>query len=206
MDPLTAIGWLLALVGGGAALVLYERGRRLESELGEARARVTQLSESSAKALSDRDATIERVRRQAEQDKVFAHEPLVRALVPVLDDFDRALAATDADAHPLSAGVRMVRGHLEKALARHGVTLIDALGQPFDPGAHEAVDIQVSADHPPDTVIRQWSRGVHLNGRLVRAAQVVVSAAPVARDVAEAEEVSPPDRDLSTAVTLSAEE
>ena len=104
------------------------------------------------------------------------------------------------------AGVRMVRGHLEKALARHGVTLIDALGRPFDPGAHEAVDIQVSADHPPDTVIRQWSRGVHLNGRLVRAAQVVVSAAPVARDVAEAEEVSPPDRDLSTAVTLSAEE
>ncbi|MCB9742297.1 MAG: nucleotide exchange factor GrpE [Alphaproteobacteria bacterium] len=209
MDPLTAIGWMLALLAGGAAVALFERGRRLDAELGEARARITQLTESSRKALEDRDATIERVKRQADQDKVFAHEPLVRALVPVLDDFDRALHASGEDEHPIAAGVRMVRGHMERALGRHGVTLVDAEGAPFDPAEHEAVDVVETDTQPPNTVLRQWSCGVRLNGRLLRAAQVVVTKAPEGRAVEEAEEVLPEDRgvprDLSEAVTASEE-
>lgn len=209
---------MLALLLGGGLLWTWDRSRRLQQELDEARGRVTQLTESSRLAIEDRDATIQRVKRQAESERLFAHEPLVKALAPVIDDLDRALDVSGATEHPIAVGVRMVRGHLEKALARHGVELIDARGQAFDPAEHQAVDVVESDEQAPNHVLRQWSRGVRLHGRLLRAAQVVVSSAPEAAESIDerevSDEVSPQDRSapksgaqaLEEAVTVSGEE
>jgi len=117
----------------------------------------------------------------------FANADLMRSLVKVLDDFDRALAASsDSDAAAMIEGVRLVRENFMKALAEHGLEAIDALHQPFDPSIHEAL-MQIPTDaHPPGTVVEQAAKGYRLQGRVVRPAKVVVSksATPPVEDAA----------------------
>lgn len=128
-------------------------------------------------------ADLENVRKRAarERDDVqrFGLERIVKDLVPVVDDLDRALAAAPPD-DPLVEGVRLVRVAFERALAKHGVTGFSALGQPFDPALHEALMQVPTADQPPGTVVVEHARGFKLNDRLVRPAMVGVAVAPPA--------------------------
>ncbi len=136
-----------------------------------------------------------RKRAQKERDEVqkFGNEKLLKDLFPVVDGLDRALAAVSdvqkardrqvegerrkAD-ELLAEGVALVRANLEAALAKHGVTVFSALGQPFDPARHEAL-LQVStADAPPGTVVLEHARGFLLHDRLARPAMVGVAKPP----------------------------
>lgn len=121
-----------------------------------------------------------RVVRQQQELRRFASQDLVTDLLPVLDNLDRALEAgrDDPQAGDLVAGVDMVRAQMVQVLADHGVEALSSLGQPFDPNFHEAVLQQTSTEHPPGTVITDLQRGYTYNGRVVRPAKVVVSAAP----------------------------
>jgi molecular chaperone GrpE len=120
-------------------------------------------------------------RAQKERDEVqkFGVEKLVKDLLPVLDNLDRALAAAAAD-DPLVAGVKLVRAAFEQALARHGVKGFSAMGQPFDPARHEALMQVPTAEAAPGTVVLEHARGFTLHDRLVRPAMVGVAAAPAA--------------------------
>jgi molecular chaperone GrpE len=119
-----------------------------------------------------------RKRAQKERDDVlkFGVEKLVKDLLPVMDNLDRALAAAAVD-DPLVAGVKLVRASLEQALSRHGVKGFSALGQPFDPARHEALMQVPSAEAAPGTVVLEHARGFTLHERLVRPAMVGVSVA-----------------------------
>ncbi len=119
-----------------------------------------------------------RKRAQRERDEVqkFGVEKLVKDLLPVLDNLDRALAAAAAD-DPLVAGVKLVRTSFEQALARHGVKGFSALGQPFDPAQHEALLQVPSAEAAPGTVVVEHARGFTLHERLIRPAMVGVAVA-----------------------------
>lgn len=121
-----------------------------------------------------------RVLRDQQELRKFASQDLVGDLLPVLDNLDRALEAgvNASEAKDLTAGVEMVRTQMVQALARHGVEALDCTGLPFDPNFHEAVMQQPSADHPPGTVMTEVERGYTYNGRVLRPAKVVVSAAP----------------------------
>ncbi len=99
-------------------------------------------------------------------------------LLPVLDNFDRALAHEDADPQALREGVAMIREMLLNVMTRHGFQEIDALGQPFDPFLHEAVAHEESTEFPPDTVSEVLQKGYTQNGLVVRAAKVKVAKAP----------------------------
>jgi molecular chaperone GrpE len=118
-------------------------------------------------------------RAQKERDEVqkFGIEKLVKDLLPVLDNLDRALAAAAAD-DPLVNGVKLVRSSFEQALSRHGVKGFSAMGLPFDPARHEALMQVPTADAAPGTVVLEHARGFTLHDRLVRPAMVGVAATP----------------------------
>jgi molecular chaperone GrpE len=120
-----------------------------------------------------------RNQREREQERRFAAAALAIDLLPVLDNLERATTAAQqaGETGPLVQGVRMVHGQLLDLLRRHGITPIDALGQPFDPNLHSAVMQQGSSDVAPNTVLQVLEQGFMHHDRVLRPARVVVSAA-----------------------------
>ncbi len=121
-----------------------------------------------------------RTQREREEYIRFANESLLREILPVLDNFDRALEAARAgsEAQGVVAGVELIQRELLKVLEKFGVTPYNALGQPFDPERHEAVRRVVRPDAPDMTVVEETQRGYLLNGRVLRPAMVVVAVPP----------------------------
>lgn len=122
-----------------------------------------------------------RVNRQMEEDRRFAAVPLIRDLLPVLDDIGRAIEAAEKskDAASLLEGFKMVSGQLQEVLRRHHCTQIEALHQPFDPHLHEAILQQPSSEFAPSTVLQVVQPGYRVHDRVVRPARVIVAAPPV---------------------------
>ena len=120
-------------------------------------------------------AEFENVRKRQDRERgrilEAASEKLVRELLPVLDNLDRALEAGG----DIRGGVQATRDQLADVLGNEGLLPISADGQPFDPNVHEAVMGQPSEEHEEGTVIQTFQRGYLLNGRAVRPAKVVVA-------------------------------
>jgi molecular chaperone GrpE len=97
----------------------------------------------------------------------------------VLDNLERATAAARqaGETGPLVEGVAMVLNQLLDLLRRHGITRIDALGQPFDPNLHQAVMQQPSPDQPANTVLQVAEHGYLIHDRVLRPASVIVAKA-----------------------------
>ncbi|HEY7725229.1 MAG TPA: nucleotide exchange factor GrpE [Anaeromyxobacteraceae bacterium] len=129
------------------------------------------------RAVADLDNQRKRAAREREETQKFANERLLKDILPVVDNLDRALAAAP-DGSPLSGGVKLVLKVLEEGLARNGVQSFHALGQQFDPRLHEAIMTVPTAEHPPGTVVLEHGRGFRLYDRLVRPALVAVAAPP----------------------------
>lgn len=123
-----------------------------------------------------------RIARQAEQDRRYAIDGVVKDLVPLAEGLDSALLAGAGvpQAAPLREGVALVARQLEDMLKRYDVELLRPAGQPFDPLAHEAILVVERADLPPGQVADVIRPGFRLHGRVVRPAQVTVSRAPAA--------------------------
>ncbi|MBI3625983.1 MAG: nucleotide exchange factor GrpE [Candidatus Rokubacteria bacterium] len=121
-----------------------------------------------------------RTQREREEYIRFANESLLREILPILDNLDRALEASRAgsEAQGVVAGVELIQRELLKVLEKFGVTPYSALGQPFDPERHEAVQRVVRPDAPDMTVVEETQRGYLLNGRVLRPAIVVVAVPP----------------------------
>jgi molecular chaperone GrpE len=118
-----------------------------------------------------------RQRRLADERVTADRERLLRAVLGVSDDLERALAADGTSAETLRQGVDLTHKSLMRVMDQEGVELIEAVGQPFDPTLHDAVSTvphdEVGAD--PDTVVSVVQAGYWLDGRLLRAARVVVA-------------------------------
>ncbi|MCL4152360.1 UNVERIFIED_CONTAM: hypothetical protein GTU68_055671 [Idotea baltica] len=121
----------------------------------------------------------------------YAGEHIVQDLLLVLDNFQRALnAQTDATtADELFTGVKMIADEFSAVLEKHGVVGRDSVGQPFDPKIHEALAMIPTEDQPAGVVIEQLKKAYFMRDKLLRPAQVVVSAnKPGVEDTAEAAE------------------
>jgi molecular chaperone GrpE len=118
-----------------------------------------------------------RVRRESDELRLRAGEDVVESLLPVVDNMARALeAAAQHEEGQLIAGLQLVAGQLNDALATHGLAEVPiAAGDPFDPTLHEAVMTQPSDDHDEGVVLQVLERGYLLHGRLLRPAKVVVA-------------------------------
>jgi molecular chaperone GrpE len=132
------------------------------------------------RALAEMDNMRRRLQRDREDYIRYATETLIRDLIPVLDNFDRALAAARAsqEGAKVLEGVDLIQRELLRVLEQHGVSRFSAVGQPFDPARHEATDRVVSPDHAPGTVVAEVVPGYLLHGRLLRPARVAVAVAP----------------------------
>jgi molecular chaperone GrpE len=121
-----------------------------------------------------------RNQREQTQDRRYWNGPLVLDLLPILDNFERAMAAAKqaGETGPLVQGVALVQTQILDALKRHGITRIDAQGQAFDPNMHQAVMQQPTADQPPGTVAQVLEHGFMLHDRVLRPAHVAVAVAP----------------------------
>jgi molecular chaperone GrpE len=159
---------------GGDGLTVED----LKALLADAEARVQQHRDQHLRAVADLENVRKRAQRDVEQAHRFGIEKWVQELLPVKDSLDLAVEnAGRADAAALVEGQAATLRLLQKALERIGVTVIDPVGQPFDADWHEAVAAQPSDTAEPNSVLLVVQRGYSLNGRLLRAARVVVARA-----------------------------
>ena len=136
-----------------------------------------------ARAMADFDNFRKRTARDREDLVKFAASDVLKDILPTVDNLARALSeAKDKADDPFVAGVKLVYDGLVKALADHGATPLDAVGEPFDANYHEALAQLPSDDVEEGNVMSEVKRGWMLNGKLLRAAQVVVSAGKKAQD------------------------
>lgn len=129
----------------------------------------------AAELQADMDSFRQRQRRQAQEAAGHERERLLRLLLPIVDNLERALKQ-DGDSDPsLRQGVELTYREFGRLLAAEGVTRIEAVGQPFDPNLHEALSMQPDRGKP-DTVVEEIEAGYQLNGTLLRPARVVVAS------------------------------
>ncbi len=133
---------------------------------------------------ADFDNFKKRAAREKQEAVKYANESLLEKLIPVLDTFDMALAATQNGQNDalqsLQTGITMVHQQLKAALASAGLEEVDATGKIFDPNLHEAVSQRETTDVAEGTVVQQLRKGYKLNGRLLRPATAIVSKHPAA--------------------------
>ena len=174
-------GEVVEVEGGATAPGDEAGGLQAQLDLSQALGRETQkkledVHDRWVRAAADLENYKKRSQKEREEVQKFGVEKLVKDLLPVLDNLDRALAAAAED-DPLVAGVKLVRTSFEQALSRQGVKGFSALGQQFDPARHEALMQVPTAEVPPGWVALEHARGFTLHERLIRPAMVGVAVA-----------------------------
>ena len=103
-------------------------------------------------------------------------ESLIASLLPVMDDFDRMLSGIGDQDDPYRKGMEMIRNKLWMFFDSRGVAKCDCVGKPFDPNEHDALMMKATPDFPPGVVLEVITPGYKMGDRVIRHAQVIVSA------------------------------
>jgi molecular chaperone GrpE len=161
-----------------------------ESEEDEKAALWARLKEKEAEAKANYEsflrerADVENFKRRMQREQAeavrFANEPLIRDLLPVVDNLERAVghAQSGGNGQPLVEGVALVVRSFLDTLEKYGVTRVTAKGEPFDPSRHEAMAQVERADIAANTVVDEYCPAYLLHGRLLRPALVTVAKTP----------------------------
>ncbi len=163
-----------------AATAVMEDLEALRARAEQAERDRDELRDLAQRTRADFENYQKRAQRDRAEERRYAHGPLAGDLLAALDNLDRATAAAAqaGETGPMVQGVAMVQAQVLDILRRHGVTRIEAQGQPFDPNRHQAVMQQPSKDVPPNTVLQVLEPGYTIHDRLLRAAKVIVSKSP----------------------------
>ncbi|MFN3690167.1 MAG: nucleotide exchange factor GrpE [Fimbriimonadales bacterium] len=121
-----------------------------------------------------------RQQEEIERQRGLLLESLMEDLLPILDNFERALQAAEAtrELEPLMEGVRLTERQIKALLARYDIHPIVAMGQPFDPNLHEAIQRVETTDYEDGIVIDEVERGYRLGERVLRPSRVIVAKRP----------------------------
>ncbi len=156
-----------------AELTLEEELARLQEDLGAAR-------DAELRAIADAQNVARRAEQDVEKARKFALERFTGELLPVIDNLERALEATeggDESVKAIAEGVELTLKSFLDVLAKFNIEVVDPRGEPFDPNLHQAMTMVENPDVEPNTVIDVMQKGYTLNTRLVRPAMVIVSKA-----------------------------
>ena len=151
--------------------------KRLHDELEKAHAETKELQERYLRSAADFENYKKRMAKEAEENRKFAKEELIKAVIPTIDNLERAITHSEnnAEAGALLEGIKMIYKQLTDTLAKFGVEQIESLGKPFDPNFHQALMQVKTNESPPNTVVTEVTKGYLLNGRLIRPSMVGVS-------------------------------
>lgn len=161
-----------------------EATENLAEELEALRARVAELEKQVEqehaqylRAMADFQNFRRRHEEQRGEVQQFANREMIMALLPIVDNFERALAAADKNQsyEALVGGVALILRQLQEFLNKHGVEPIDAIGKEFDPNLHEAVMRVEDSEHPENTVVDELQKGYTMHSRVLRPSMVKVA-------------------------------
>lgn len=149
----------------------------LEAELTQAKAKADEHYDHLLRLQADFDNFRKRTQKEKTEIIKYASERIVGELLPVLDNFERAVSAAQVnpDFSSFSQGVEMILRQLQTALSKEGLKAIEAIGQPFDPNLHDAVLRVESEEHPENTVVDELQKGYYLKEKVIRPSMVKVS-------------------------------
>ncbi len=157
--------------------------RDLEKELAEALEEAAELKDKMLRVAADYENYKKRIERERQQTLKYAGEQILREMLPVVDNLERAVSSGVADGveveknlEGLREGVELTLKSLNSSLEKFEVKPIESVGQPFDPNRQEAMTMEHSEEVPANHVITEFERGYYYKDRLLRAAKVIVSS------------------------------
>jgi len=153
--------------------------KSLQKELKDKNEEIANLRQEFVKLQAETENYKKRMLREKTEFAQFANEKLIKELVPIYENLDRALNAEDANQDNLKAGVDMIFKSFTSFLEKEKVKPIPSVGEKFDPKIHEALSQIESADEEENTILQEFSKGFYLNDRVLRPAKVVISKKPV---------------------------
>ncbi len=153
----------------------------MQEELETARSENAAAADMMLRLAAEMDNYKKRVAKERESLIKYGSQGIVQELLPILDNFERAIEAAgkSSDFDSLLEGVEMISKQMYDALERKGVSKIDAVGETFDPNIHEAVVQVASEKYSENTVVEELQKGYMLHDRIVRPSMVAVSKGSV---------------------------
>ncbi|HEY3294940.1 MAG TPA: nucleotide exchange factor GrpE [bacterium] len=148
------------------------------AELEVAKAEAADWRDKYLRKLAEFDNFRKRSRQELSSVRDLVGEELIVSLLPAIDDFDRLLQNPSISEEQYRRAVDMIYGKLRSYLDARGITKFECVGQPFDPALHDAMLMQPTPDFPAGTVLAVMTPGYKLGDRVIRHAQVIVSAEP----------------------------
>ncbi len=154
----------------GPVTVLKERVAALASENKE-------LKDKYLRALAEFDNYRKRMEKEFDDYRRFARVDFFMKIIPVLDNFDRALSGAELNGNfePFYKGMEIIQRQLKETLKSMGLEEYSGLGEPFDPNLHEALGVIMVEDRPENIVIEEVSKGYKVGDRVIKPARVLVS-------------------------------
>lgn len=149
----------------------------MKQELDRYKEEARQYYDHYLRALADMENMRKRTTRERDEYVKYAALPIIKKVLPIIDDLERALtmSAQHQDYASLHKGVEMILKSLAEMIKTEGVEAIEAKGKPFDPEYHEPLILEESTDHPSNTVVEELQKGYILHGRVLRPSLVKVS-------------------------------
>lgn len=154
-----------------------ERLLTLEAELKQAKNEANEHFTHLQRLQAEFDNYRKRTQKEKEETIKYAAERIVEALLPILDNFERAVnsSKTNQDFDAFSQGVEMIFKQMQSTLSKEGLNPIESVGQPFDPKLHDAVLQVESEEYPENTVVEELQKGYYLKEKVLRPSMVKVS-------------------------------
>jgi len=150
----------------------------IEQELAEAQLKIKDYWDQIVRLNAQMDNQRKRAERDVENAHKYAVKNFSESLLPVCDSMEMGIAAStaeNANIDSIKEGMEMTMNMFTQMLEKNGITAIDPLGEKFDPDKHQAMSMQESADHEPNTVMAVMQKGYLIKDRLIRPAMVMVS-------------------------------
>jgi molecular chaperone GrpE len=145
------------------------------TELADLKQQNAELQDRLLRMQAEFDNFRKRTERERMEFAEYAGEMTVRALLPILDDFERALRASEGTDTELTRGIELIYSRFLDTLRKQGLEPIPAEGAQFDPHEHEAIGRVESNDHEDNTIVQEFQRGYRYKGRLLRPSMVQVA-------------------------------
>jgi molecular chaperone GrpE len=160
-------------------LVVLDPVKILEKDLLDAKNELTEQKDKFVRLQAETDNFRKRLSREKEEFSQYANERLFKELLPIFDNFERALGDPSNDIKSLKEGLEMILKQFSAFLEKEKVEPIEAIGGKFDPMIHEVLTSEESSEHEENTIISQFVKGYTINNRVIRPSQVVISKKPL---------------------------